>query len=135
MMDRYKHLLQPETYEDEECIHFYQVKSNNTCQSILILDDKFIEIPDTEPFLIPESIFSRMVCIGKAYRLHYLSSFSLYENYELNSPQIQSMIEELEFILVIVNDSLIHHYIYLLLKLLKDCIFGSKKHYLWILGI
>ncbi|WP_227936425.1 hypothetical protein [Alkalihalobacillus deserti] len=134
-MGSYEHLFNKKTYEDEECIHFYQVQSNNTFQSIFTLDDRYITVPEAEPYLIPESIFNRMICIGKAYRLHYLSLFSLYENYELNPTQIQSVIKELEFLMEIVNDILIEQYVIPLLKLLDGCILGSKKQSLWILGV
>ncbi|HBW38522.1 hypothetical protein [Desulfosporosinus sp. BICA1-9] len=118
-MGIFEHLFKYESYQDEENVHFYKY-------------DGVKEIG--EPVCIPETLFNRMTCIGNAYNLHYTSLFSPYEDYVLESIQVQGLIEELNFIADTVNDKLLQRYINELLHLIGVCGYSPKCPFIKIMG-
>jgi len=118
-MKDFKYLFELDNYKDEESVEFY----------------KFDGVKDIgKPICVPETLFTRITCIGRAYELHYLSIFSPYEDYMLEKTQVEELIEEFCFILSLVNDRLLQKYINDLLMLSKDCIYNSKCYYMKIIG-
>jgi hypothetical protein len=60
---------------------------------------------------MPESLFNRCQSIGRAYSLHLLPSINYCQPVRLSKAQCQRLVEELEFILSVVNDSLLGEYV------------------------
>ncbi|MFC3884953.1 hypothetical protein ACFOU2_16350 [Bacillus songklensis] len=118
-MNRYKDLFRIEKYEDESHVCFSKT-----------LNGKEIE----EPYTIPESIFSRIMFIGRAYTLHYLSVLEPGREFDLNKTQAQAFIDELHFLLSIVNDRILDHYVNPLIKFVESIIFHPKAYSLSIQG-
>jgi hypothetical protein len=56
---------------------------------------------------IPERLWQRILNLGSAYRLHVLGLLEGQERLELSPPQIESLLEELQFLAGTVNDDLI----------------------------
>ena len=105
-MSNYNFLFSDESYKNEECVELISV-NKDTSQNCIVT--------------IPNTIFCRLVLIGKAYQMHYLSLFSSYEDYELHGVQIDSFYEELLFLSKVVNDKLLEEYMIQIFELLKQC--------------
>lgn len=56
---------------------------------------------------IPERLWERILDLGRAYRLHVLGLLEGQERFELNPPQIESLLDELQFLASRVNDDLV----------------------------
>jgi len=121
MRDEYLKLLRIETYAEEEPVEFYrQLNGVNV----------------GEPVTIPESIFLRLTLIGRAYSLHYVPMIDLYsDNQTYNRRQLCTLMDELLFILRIVDDTVIEHFACPILKLLQEIIRSSTDDSLCIVGL
>ena len=109
-----------DNYSDEECVHFYQGEN----------DEAF-----GEPVLMPESVFSRLTCIGQAYRLHYIAMFDLYSDRVFNKEQVASLMDELSFVLSVVDDQLLRHFLPPVIKLSEEIVRSHRDNALHVLGI
>ena len=119
-LDRYSHLFDINNYADEECVHFYQGEDEKTLG---------------EPVLVPESVCSRMTFIGQAYGLHYLPMLDLYSDTVLNKVQVVSLIDELHFVLSVVGDQVLHHFLSPVIKLAEEIVRSHRDTALHVLGI
>lgn len=116
-MDKYNRLFDLKGYLEEA----------EVCFSI----NKDIE---DNAFYIPESICSRIICIGNAYNLHYVPMIDIYGDINLNKTQVYSLIDELVFIKSIVNDQIIEHFAPPLIILLEKITRSKDDKTLWIMG-
>jgi len=53
---------------------------------------------------VPESLVSRLIHLGCAYKLHVIQMIDLYEDIYLNGLQCQSLVEEIRFLGNIIDD-------------------------------
>ena len=60
---------------------------------------------------IPERIWERVLGLARAYRLHILGLFEGEERFELNPPQIESLLDEVQFLAAIVGDDLLRNHL------------------------
>jgi hypothetical protein len=86
------------------------------------------------PYCIPESICSRIIFIGIAYKLHYVPMINIYGDISLNKTQCYTLIEELLFIKSIVIDEIIEYFVPPLIKLLEEITRTHIHYYLCIMG-
>lgn len=56
---------------------------------------------------IAGSLFHRAQLIGKAYDLHVLPGIEVYDETHLTKAQCQAMVDEIEFVIEVVNDPLL----------------------------
>ena len=57
---------------------------------------------------LPEGLFARLRALGIAYDLHILADLiTPYEAVELNRPQVESLLAEIEFVAAVVNDPIV----------------------------
>jgi hypothetical protein len=89
---------------------------------------------ETNAYYLPESICSRIICIGNAYKLHYVPMIDIYGDIKLNKIQTHSLIEELLFIKSIVNDEIIEHFVPHIIELLEKITRSKDDNDLWIMG-
>lgn len=70
---------------------------------IVVVDDS------TERWVawIPERLWERTLALGAAYRLHVLNLLQDHERLELNQPQVESLLDELQFLGAVVKDDLL----------------------------
>ena len=115
-MDKYNSLFNQKRYYDEETVSF----SNNS------LGDN--------AYTLAESLCLRLINIGNAYEIHYLSMIDIYGMTKLNKNQILSLIEELLFVKSIVNDELIEKIVPGLTELLEKISRSKNEEFLWIIG-
>ncbi|MDP5277209.1 hypothetical protein [Chengkuizengella axinellae] len=85
-------------------------------------------------YFLSESICSRIICIGNAYKLHYLPLIDIYGDIKLNKTQVFSLIEELLFIKSIINDEVIEYFVPSIIKLLEEITHSKDEKFLLILG-
>lgn len=60
---------------------------------------------------IPERLWDRVLGLGRAYQLHVLGLFAGEERFELNPPQIESLLDELHLLGTIVDDDLLRSHL------------------------
>ncbi|TVX93805.1 hypothetical protein [Paenibacillus agilis] len=113
MENVYSRLFQLENYLDEETVDVFMVKDGKT------LYDR--------PCSIPISVATRMICIGQGYGLKYSSLIDVYGDLKLNFQQLDGFKEELMFILELVNDEVLKHYISSLIELIIVCLYDPNK--------
>ncbi|MFS1513009.1 hypothetical protein VQL36_11320 [Chengkuizengella sp. SCS-71B] len=89
---------------------------------------------EQDAYYLSESICSRIICIGNAYKLHYVPMIDIYGDIKLNKTQVLSLIEELLFIKSIINDEVIEHFVPLIIKLLEEITHSKDEKLLWIMG-
>ncbi|MCB1045546.1 MAG: hypothetical protein KDC35_21580 [Acidobacteria bacterium] len=88
----------PTSFDDDEVVGF-----SGTAQDVDI-----DETPESDWVWIPETLFNRLILIGKAYDLHFASLIDWHEDSVLNSKQCEGFLAELEFIRRIVSDAALH---------------------------
>lgn len=76
-----------------------------------------------------------MTFIGQAYGLHYLPMLDLYSDTVLNKLQVVSLIDELHFVLSVVGDQVLHHFLSPVIKLSKEIVRSHRHTALHVLGI
>lgn len=117
-MKNYEYLFDKTNFEDEPLIHFIKSEDENM----------------HNPVEMPESICSRLICIGHAYKMHYIPMFDLYGEIKFESIQIETLIEELIFISKVVNDNLLVDYTKQVIELAKNCVYGVKRDSMMVIG-
>lgn len=70
---------------------------------------------------IPERLFARMQHLAKAYELHVLPGIEPYGDNVLNRERAGTLVEELEFLATVVNDSLLLPHIRALRDAALEC--------------
>lgn len=71
---------------------------------------------------VQEAILSRLINIGKAYELHLVPLFNIYDDVVLNQVQVKNLLDELSFIESVTNDALLHGTISNFRKLILTCL-------------
>lgn len=117
-MSRFDDRLDPATFEDDVEVDVVVVKAGAA------LD--WSQIPLEEQVLLPERIFDRLCRIGAAYELHHLQSLKVDQLNRLNRSQTESLIEEVGFVVSIVDDPALRHYIPILLRMAELCLRSGK---------
>lgn len=117
-MDKYSRLFDLKRYLDEDEEICFSINGDE----------------DNNAFFLPEPICSRIICIGKAYKLHYIPMIDIYGEIKLNKKQVSSLIEELLFINSIVSDKIIEHFVPSLVELLENITHKQNDNVLWITG-
>ena len=89
-------ILDPGSYVDDEPYGFVAIPPGVQPESI----------PESQWVMVPERIFHRLFHMGQAYSLHFSQIISPYdyEDFEFNSSQCQSFLEEITFLRSIVTD-------------------------------
>lgn len=72
-----------------------------------------VQTPSTEEWVawIPDRIWDRILALGRAYRLHILQLLDGEERFELSPPQIDSLLDELQFLAATVQDDLLRSHL------------------------
>lgn len=70
---------------------------------------------------MPERLFARCQHLAQAYSLHLLPSINHYQSTSLDRTQCQTLVEELEFIQFVVNDSLLENYLPRFKEIALEC--------------
>ena len=96
LMEIFQDRFSDETYADDEPICFGIKRNGEELEN---------------PAKMPERVFARCQHLAQAYSLHLLSSINYYESTSLDPTQCQTLVEELEFIQLVVNDPLLEKYL------------------------
>ena len=105
-MDQFRDRFDEKTYEN-----------GPTC-SIGLFDTHVI--PETE-IQLPVELLSRVIKLGQAYNLHYLSRFDIFDHVFLESNHCEGLSHELIFLKEITNDKLLHTHLDNILSLAVSC--------------
>jgi hypothetical protein len=82
-------------------------------------------LPDEEAY-IPERIAERLLALGHAYGLHYLSTLDSRRQNRLNADQAAGLVDEVQFVLRVVDDPALHEHLQPLLGFAERC-FRSRN--------
>lgn len=91
-MDSFSDRFEPSNYEEEETVSVGLVSIGQEIEWVTSL---------------PEPLFVRAQAIASGYDLHLLPNIDRYEETRLNQTQCETLVEELEFILTVINDKLL----------------------------
>ena len=80
------------------------------------------ELLDNSCLEISERLLSRLISISQAYDLHLISLFDIYNDTYLNRQQCVNLLDELDFVLRVTNDELLHDRTRKIMELTTDCI-------------
>lgn len=120
MKEKYRELFNFQQYIDEQPIHFYKQINGEEVDS---------------PVLIPETIFMRIKLIGQAYEMHYISMFELYDDVVFNKMQMNTLVEEIQFLQSLVDDPVMQHFLALLRNLSEEIIRSHRNYSLAAMGV
>jgi len=79
-------------------------------------------------------LFTRAQAIGNAYGLHLMPSINIYERTELNKDQVKTLMDEIDFINRLINDSLLEQWLNKARKNLQKVVQSSTNMVLIIEG-
>jgi hypothetical protein len=94
------------TYSDDEPVLFSVTAENR--------NDRF-------SVSMPESLFARAIKLGAAYNLHLLPTLEVYGETSLVKAQCATLLQEVRFVVEIVNDSLLRQHLSELISALERC--------------
>ena len=113
MTERFGDRLVPDTYRQDEPWGVALVRAGQAV-------DWLSSLPEEQAF-IPEGIAERLLALGRAYRLHQLSTLDGVAQNRLNSLQAASLVDEVEFLIRVVDDAALREHVKPLLGLAVRC--------------
>ena len=81
---------------------------------------------------VPPFVFGRLTGIGSTYELHYLGSLAYDQQSRLNPTQAEALLDEIDFVLALVNDPLLRSAIDPVRETVTACIRSSPPRDLLI---
>jgi len=113
MAERFADRLVPDTYRDDEPWAVALVQTGRPV-------DWGSALPDEEAY-IPERIAERLLALGRAYGLHYLSALDGRRQNRLNADQAAGLVDEVQFVLRVVDDLALREHLRPLLDFAERC--------------
>jgi len=113
MAEHFADRLAPDTYRDDEPWAVALVQTGRAVNWASALPD--------EQATIAERIAERLLALGRAYGLHYLSALNSVDQNRFNADQAVGLFEELQFVLRSVDDRALREHLKPLLRFAERC--------------
>jgi hypothetical protein len=81
----------------------------------------------TSAVFVPERLFARAQCVARAYELHLLPVIDICSKTRLNRAQCETLLDEIEFIAMVVNDELLHVHLGRMQTLVSACVAAPQR--------